>query len=63
MNFKKIILITAIIAITFGNVYAGKYTLYVIQNTIWNFQLLIYKSYIIVLDFIMYILRPNTLHL
>jgi len=37
MDSKKIILIVIIIAITFGNVYMGKYTLYVLQNTIWNF--------------------------
>jgi len=34
MNSKKDILIAAIIVVTFGNVYVGKYTMYVIQKTI-----------------------------
>jgi len=62
MDLRKLIFCAAIIAIIFGNVYAGKYTLHIIHYTTEIIKLLIYKSYIIVNNFKMYI-RDITMYI
>jgi len=58
MDSKKLIFNATVIATFFGNVYAGTYTLNTVQKTIWNFKLLINKSNMIVIYFIMFVLCP-----
>jgi len=57
MDSKKLVFSAAIIAIIFGNIYAGKYTLHIVQYIIGIIKNVTYKSYIIVLHLIMYVLR------